>query len=706
MADLNELKPVGKLNPFAKFCCTIGNLPTSYMISLTYEEQLLWLCKYLEDTVIPAVNTNALAVKELQELYVVLKNYVDNYFENLDVQDEINNKLDEMVEDGELQQLFSNIFSDLQAQINSLANGSPLVASSTSEMTDTSKIYVNTTDGYWYYYDGTQWTQGGVYQSTQLDLDKTLNELSKAPESLTVGSRIKLLDSLTTNKFDTSLFENGNLDNDGNNSSGNYRIRSKSILYCNEDLYVLFPSGYLIGWHTFNANGTHLTWTGWSNTNFPTNFWEIKIPKNTYFKLLIRKINEDTSETLDYTTIINNSLIFTNNTLEQKLINDIENIKISSDNFINGEISNGSVQLVNKNYRICSHFIFLLPFDISIKVPSGYMCGYHKYNFNNLTWIEWSGWKTGEVNKDNGTDILNIPSNTPFRLIIRKINENTSETLNVENVIPLFKFYPSELLNYINYNYISKEQYTVEITSRQGEVNNYPENTLQGLKRAKDFGYNHVRVSFGWTSDGIAICSHDNQVSTSTLRNLDGSQITDTSLKLENLTYQYIIENYDAGIYKGSNFAGIPVPTLEAVLRQCKKLNQKIDIEYKFGYTSERLNDLLELIYEIGLQDVALYSITYSPQITQIQNSDYKIKTALIAHLTSNDVNLAIDLNVDRLDMFDNDTYNGDLVKLLHKNGIKVKVGSSYNYTTAIDFIEKYDVIECSSQINPLLLIQ
>ena len=108
MADLNELKPVGKLNPFAKFCCTIGNLPTSYMISLTYEEQLLWLCKYLEDTVIPAVNTNAEAVQELQELYVVLKNYVDNYFENLDVQEEINNKLDEMVEDGTLQEIIAD----------------------------------------------------------------------------------------------------------------------------------------------------------------------------------------------------------------------------------------------------------------------------------------------------------------------------------------------------------------------------------------------------------------------------------------------------------------------------------------------------------------------------------------------------------------------------------------------------------------------
>ena len=111
MADLNELKPVGKLNPFAKFCCTIGNLPTSYMISLSYEEQLLWLCNYLEKTVIPAVNTNAEAVQELQDLYVVLKNYVDNYFENLDVQEEINNKLDEMAESGELENIIAEFLN-------------------------------------------------------------------------------------------------------------------------------------------------------------------------------------------------------------------------------------------------------------------------------------------------------------------------------------------------------------------------------------------------------------------------------------------------------------------------------------------------------------------------------------------------------------------------------------------------------------------
>ena len=96
------MKNVNKIGAFTKMCCTIGNLPTSYMMSMTYEEQLLWLCNYLEKTIIPALNGNAEAVEELQAQFNLLKSYVDNYFEDLDIQEEINNKLDDMAEKGEL----------------------------------------------------------------------------------------------------------------------------------------------------------------------------------------------------------------------------------------------------------------------------------------------------------------------------------------------------------------------------------------------------------------------------------------------------------------------------------------------------------------------------------------------------------------------------------------------------------------------------
>lgn len=100
---------IQNLKPFPRFCMSIGAIPTSYMYSLSYEEQLIWFCKFLQDTVIPSINNNGQAVAELQALYIQIKDYVDNYFTNLDVQQEINKKLDEMAEDGTLADII-NIF--------------------------------------------------------------------------------------------------------------------------------------------------------------------------------------------------------------------------------------------------------------------------------------------------------------------------------------------------------------------------------------------------------------------------------------------------------------------------------------------------------------------------------------------------------------------------------------------------------------------
>ena len=117
------MNKIDKLPPFKRFCVTIGNLPSSYVDSMSYYECLMWLCKYLKDTVIPAVNENAEAVNELI-----------NWFNNLDVQDEVDNKLDEMAESGELEAIIGayintnailgfNTVADLKSAEN-LINGS------------------------------------------------------------------------------------------------------------------------------------------------------------------------------------------------------------------------------------------------------------------------------------------------------------------------------------------------------------------------------------------------------------------------------------------------------------------------------------------------------------------------------------------------------------------------------------------------------
>lgn len=57
---------------------TIGNLPSSYWESLTYEEQVLWLQKRLNDDIIPVIN----------EMTEFIKNYdssIDDLQEQIDV---------------------------------------------------------------------------------------------------------------------------------------------------------------------------------------------------------------------------------------------------------------------------------------------------------------------------------------------------------------------------------------------------------------------------------------------------------------------------------------------------------------------------------------------------------------------------------------------------------------------------------------------
>ena len=63
---------IEKLNPFGKMCLSMGMIPSSYSESLTYEEQLLWFCNFLEKEVIPAVNTEGEAIEELNKLFMGL----------------------------------------------------------------------------------------------------------------------------------------------------------------------------------------------------------------------------------------------------------------------------------------------------------------------------------------------------------------------------------------------------------------------------------------------------------------------------------------------------------------------------------------------------------------------------------------------------------------------------------------------------------
>lgn len=93
-----------KIRPFVWFC--MNNFP---FIEETLDEINEWnlLCKVVGklNEVIAKCNETGQQVQELTELFNQLQDYVEHYFDNLDIQEEVNNKLDEMVKDGTLQEI-------------------------------------------------------------------------------------------------------------------------------------------------------------------------------------------------------------------------------------------------------------------------------------------------------------------------------------------------------------------------------------------------------------------------------------------------------------------------------------------------------------------------------------------------------------------------------------------------------------------------
>lgn len=89
----------------------------------------------------------------------------------------------------------ANADAAMQTEILGLQNavGGPNVAATVAAMTDTSKVYVYTgseagyTAGDWYYWNGSAWVSGGVYNSTAVQTDPTLSVAGMPADAAACG---------------------------------------------------------------------------------------------------------------------------------------------------------------------------------------------------------------------------------------------------------------------------------------------------------------------------------------------------------------------------------------------------------------------------------------------------------------------------------------------------------------------------------------
>lgn len=147
--------------------------------------------------------------------------------------------------------------------------GSPLVAASVAEMTDTNKIYVYVgsesgyTSGNWYYYNGSDWVSGGIYNAVAFETDTTLTQAGMAADAKATGDAIALeknalndvkdvIFGKTFTTVNTELLKSGwrqgyyKYEDGTVGSSSNYirYINNPNTNQSNGGFYIDVPTGY------------------------------------------------------------------------------------------------------------------------------------------------------------------------------------------------------------------------------------------------------------------------------------------------------------------------------------------------------------------------------------------------------------------------------------------------------------------------------
>jgi len=126
------------------------------------------------------------------------------------------------------------------------------------------------------------------------------------------------------------------------------------------------------------------------------------------------------------------------------------------------------------------------------------------------------------------------------------------------------------------------------INGHRGVAAHAPENTLEGIRKAKEMGVDAVEVDVALTKDGVAVLFHDSTIE----RTTDGSGRLDTHTAAE-------LARRDAGSWFHADFAGAKIPTFAEALALVQDLGLGINVECKPQPGADEAT-AVEMIAEIG----------------------------------------------------------------------------------------------------------
>lgn len=107
------MKKIENVIPIPNWKYTLGELPTSYLESMTYQEQLIWLCNYFSQTLAPTINE---LITNFNEMFDSFSSLSEDFTE---LETTVTNALSQLQED--LTAGLAAIETSLSAELPTLA---------------------------------------------------------------------------------------------------------------------------------------------------------------------------------------------------------------------------------------------------------------------------------------------------------------------------------------------------------------------------------------------------------------------------------------------------------------------------------------------------------------------------------------------------------------------------------------------------------
>ena len=607
-------------------------------------------------------------VDDLDATVKQFTDFVTNYFNNLDVQVEINNKLDAMAADGSLSALIQPLFDEYKADIDEIVDDQNSTINTQNSRIATLEgrmdTFAHLTDG--------STTGDAELADIRVEVDgKTAANAGDAVRQQinNVVSGIEL-ESECYGIIKSVNWKVGNQNSAvgqaaGVNTGFNNRAALDETLQINRDLTFIAPAGYKIKL-VFVDDNDIITDNILLNSTRPVNV----VPANVKFRIGIEKdVLEVVTNIYEY--IFNCKILSVNGEMTKKSYANIEGLQKGYNKYFNFEYGGINSSGAKSNVTNSIRTITTVKFDSDTVIQCtdlSYCFAIYYYNAYGII----SDNYTGYSGTHRGT--LIIPKNTYCVITIRKFDNSSFLPDDALSKVYIWADIYKELKSSCSMlKFAPAGNAKRKIVSHTGCTLNAPENTIPSFMAAATGGAWGIETDIQGTSDGYLICMHDNTVD----RTTNGSGYI-ADLTMAQIDALHIKDHDD-----------LKVPTLEQFLSICKTYDCVPFLELKnIADDPTLIQKLADTVAEYGLEEKAIIIASmYSVGFVNIANVN--IRTTFNVKPNNFNAEFAIakaffNTNID-MDLAYG-TVTQDMIKEAHDNHMSVGVFNVNN----VDDIKNY----------------